>query len=85
MIANTAIIAFGVSIVACGPVLILMFTMRYLDFERQLGYFYDRHTEAYKVRLVFVYIWVHAWCSTDRRGESESIAMGDMPGGLQKH
>jgi hypothetical protein len=53
MVANTAIIAFGVSIVACGPVLILMFAMRYLDYERQLGYFYNRDTEAYKVRRVF--------------------------------
>jgi hypothetical protein len=51
MIANTAIIAFGVSILACGPVLILMFTLRYLDFERQLGFFYNRDTDAYKVGM----------------------------------
>jgi hypothetical protein len=51
MVANAGIIAFSVSIISLGPVLLLMLCMNYLGYDRQLHFFYDSNTPGYQELL----------------------------------
>jgi hypothetical protein len=51
MVANAGIIAFSVSVISLGPVLMLMVCMNYLGYDRQLHFLYHSDTPGYQALL----------------------------------